>query len=164
MTVDKPSCTCCGGSAAPAAMAACPACGEAGKRVQSATLKALLPPGLAATLGEEPWRFCESPACAVVYFDPESRRTFPKSQVTVRVGIKETAAPRPLCYCFGHSLESLQAEWEATGRMDSVAAVRAAVKEGHCRCDQANPSGACCLGDLLKAAQQIASAPRPGRV
>ena len=70
-----------------------------------------------------------------------------------------------LCFCFGHSLESLRAEWAATGRMDSVEAIRTAVKEGRCRCDQLNPSGACCLGEVLKAAMAIqeASVPRPGK-
>ena len=163
MTTDKPSCACCGGSAEPAAKATCPACGGAGKPVQPATMKALLDPRLAATVDAGTWRFCEGPACLVVYFNPATGQTFQKAQLKVRVGIKETEAPRPLCYCFGHSLESLQAEWETTGRLDSVDAIRAAVKEGRCQCDRLNPSGACCLGDVMKAAQQIASAPRPGK-
>ena len=86
-------------------------------------------------------------------------------------GGPEAAAPEAakptglLCYCFGHSLESLRAEWEATGRLDSVEAIRTAVKEGRCRCDQLNPSGACCLGDVVKAGQVIrgATVPRPGK-
>jgi hypothetical protein len=86
---------------------------------------------------------------------------------------RETAAPAPkesepaglLCYCFGHSLESLRTEWEATGRLDSVDAIRTAIREGRCRCDQMNPSGTCCLGDVVKAAQIIrgSTVPRPGR-
>lgn len=68
---------------------------------------------------------------------------------------KEVEATPLLCYCFGHSLESLRAEWKANGRLDSVVAIRTAVKEGRCRCDQLNPSGTCCLGDVLKAAKKI---------
>ncbi len=63
--------------------------------------------------------------------------------------------PHALCYCFGHSEESLRAEWQATGRLDSVEAIRAAVKEGRCQCEVMNPSGACCLGDVLKVAKAI---------
>lgn len=78
---------------------------------------------------------------------------------------REPGPAHLLCYCFGHSLESLRAEWEATGRLDSVEAIRTAVKEGRCRCDQMNPSGTCCLGEVVKAAQMIreATVPRPGR-
>jgi hypothetical protein len=78
---------------------------------------------------------------------------------------KKPEATQLLCYCFGHSLESLRMEWEATGRLDSVEAIRTAVKEGRCRCDQMNPSGACCLGDVVKAAKAIqeSSVPRPDR-
>ena len=36
--------------------------------------------------------------------------------VTVRVGLKETEPPVPLCYCFGHTAESVRDEIVATGR------------------------------------------------
>jgi hypothetical protein len=86
-------------------------------------------------------------------------------------GGSETAVPEAskptdlLCYCFGYSQESLKAEWVATGRLDSVEAIRAAIKEGRCRCAEMNPSGTCCLGDVLEAVREIqgATAPRPGR-
>ncbi len=68
---------------------------------------------------------------------------------------KRAEATPLLCYCFGHSLESLRAEWEATGRLDSVEAIRSAVREGRCRCEALNPSGTCCLGDVLRAVQAI---------
>jgi len=128
-------------------------------------MRALLDPGAVGGMSQGTWHFCPAPGCEVVYFNPETGQTFRKNQLTVRLGIKETEAPRPLCYCFGHSLESLRAEWETTGRLDSVEAIRTAVKEGRCRCGQMNPSGACCLGDVLKAAQMIkeANAPRPGK-
>lgn len=86
-------------------------------------------------------------------------------------GGPEPAAPETskqtglLCYCFGHSWESLKAEWAATGRLDSVEAIRAAIKEGRCRCAEMNPSGTCCLGEVLEAARKIqgATVPRPGK-
>ena len=136
----------------------CPGCGQAGRSVQARTLEALLAPPLGENLGEAPdagpWSFCANPACAVVYFDGTGH-AFRKDQVRVRVGLKETEAPRPICYCFGHDEAGLQAEWAVTGRLDSVEALRIAVKEGRCRCEVTNPSGACCLGDVLKAAQAI---------
>ena len=146
----KPTCSCCGGAEEAPAAPPCPGCGQAGRPVQALTLKALLAPPLGEALGAGPWSFCATPACAVVYFD-EAGHAFRKDQLRVRVGLKETEAPRPLCYCFGLSEEGLRAEWAATGRLDSVAALRLAVKEGRCRCEVENPSGACCLGEVLKA-------------
>jgi len=164
-TGESRPCSCCGESETSAPKGACPACGGAGKPVQSSTMRALLDPRVIGEMNEGAWRFCEAPGCDVVYFSPETAQTFRKSQLTVRVGIKEIEAPHPLCYCFGHSLESLRTEWEATGHLDSVEAIRTAVKEGRCRCDQMNPSGACCLGDVVKAAKKIqeSSAPKPGK-
>lgn len=152
------ACGCCSGSSAPPLTVACPACGQAGKPVQPSTLKGLLEISARTEVDEGPWRFCGTPACDLVYFNPATGRAFRKDRLTVRVGLKETEAPRPLCYCFGHTVESLRTEWETTGRLASVEAIRAAVKEGLCRCETLNPSGACCLGEVLKAAQAIQAA------
>lgn len=149
---------CCGSGAGVPAAFVCPACGQPGRSVSIGTLRALLDPRWGDAVTEGPWRFCDRPACEVVYFGAEAAPVFRKNQLTVRVGIKETAPPHPLCYCFGHSEESLRAEWQATGRLDSVEALRAAVKAGRCQCDVMNPSGACCLGEVLKAAQALRGA------
>jgi hypothetical protein len=139
------------------AVLACPACGGNGRAVEVRTLRALLEPRWSEGLPEGPWRFCDSPACTVVYFGPA--HTFHTHQLTVRVGLKETEPPRTLCYCFGHTEERLRAQWQATGRLDAIEEIRAAVKEGRCRCDVMNPSGACCLGEVLKATQALKGGP-----
>ena len=156
----RPHCCCASeDTPAPTAPLACPACGGAGRAVEAPTLRALLQAPWAADMGVGPWRFCDNPACDLVYFGAGG--TYRRNQLRVRVGIKETEAPRPLCYCFGHSVESLRDQWQATGRLDALEDVRAAVKAGRCRCDLENPSGACCLGDLLKAAQVIQASGTP---
>jgi hypothetical protein len=91
----------------------------------------------------------------VVYFDPEIGEVFGKAQLSVRVGFKETEAPRPLCYCFDHSWESLQQEWLATGQSTALATIRAAIRSAGCRCEETNPKGVCCLGDITEALNQI---------
>jgi hypothetical protein len=75
--------------------------------------------------------------------------------VKVRVGVKVTDPPRPICYCFGHTVESLREEVATTGLSKAVGALQAAVKAGTCRCDVMNPSGRCCLGDVVKALKVI---------
>ena len=107
---------CCAPSAPPKNVACCPSSGTPGKVVKPVTLRALLRPHLRDQVREERYRFCDDPACAVVYFSVDGSQVFTTADLIVRVGLKEREAPRPLCYCFGHSVESIEAEWRATGR------------------------------------------------
>lgn len=141
---------CCAPTAHPAAPGSCPACGTAGRPVTPITLRSLLQPHRRPEVREAPYRFCASPDCAVVYFGPDGSQTFSKADLIVRVGLKERSAPRPLCYCFGHSAESLREEWTRTGKAMAADSIRAALKAGGCRCEVTNPSGGCCLGDVVK--------------
>lgn len=141
-------CTCCA-DRSPSPQAACPGCGAAGQAVPAETLQALLvaPP---TGLDELSWFFCASPRCDVVYFDHPQTRVLGKESLKVRVGIKETQAPRPLCYCFGHSAESIAAEVRATGRTTAPRQIEEAVRSGACRCSVRNPSGRCCLPTIRR--------------
>ena len=161
MSSNGPS-DCCRPVAHPTLEGACPSCGNPGKPVQPVTLRALLQSHLQEQVRDESYRFCGSPACAVVYYLPGSSQIFAREALTVRVGVKETSAPHPLCYCFGHSEESLRETWLSTGKLTAVAAIQAAMKAGACRCEVTNPQGSCCLGDVLRAGQEIqASAFQP---
>jgi hypothetical protein len=93
--------------------------------------------------------------CPVVYFDPESGAAFTKDQVAIRVGFKETESPRPLCYCFDHSWETLKQEWLATGQSTALASIRDSIRSSGCRCEETNPLGVCCLPDVVKALELI---------
>jgi hypothetical protein len=94
----------------------------------------------------------------VVYFHLGFAQTFLRKDLIVRVGIKETQAPRPLCYCFGHTEESLREAWISTGTIAAVTAIKTAVKAGTCHCETTNPQGGCCLGEVLKALKGIEAA------
>ena len=73
----------------------------------------------------------------------------------MRVGLKETESPTPLCYCFGHTAESAREEMVATGRSTVAERITAEVQAGNCSCEVKNPSGRCCLGDVNRAIRQI---------
>jgi len=130
----------------------CPCCGAAGQPVKPVTLRALLKPESAAQVRDEGsyffcGAFCGGAACDVVYFAPGSQ-VFLKTDLTVQVGSKESASPRPLCYCFGHSMESIAAEIERIGTSTAAADIRRRMQEEGCSCETKNPAGRCCLGSV----------------
>jgi hypothetical protein len=129
----------------------CPECGRKGKTVARITLESLLCPEAKERLAEAAYLFCETPTCSVVYFAPDEGSVFHKPDLTVRVGIKETKPPRPLCYCFGFTQEMVEEELATTGTTTIPDRIAAEVRAGNCRCEVTNPRGRCCLGDVRRA-------------
>jgi hypothetical protein len=118
-------------------------------------MESLLTPEAAGRLSDEPYFFDRTPSCDVVYFSNEAQSYFHKDALTVRVGLKETESPIALCYCFGHTAESVREEILATGRSSVAGRIAAEVQAGNCSCEVENPSGKCCLGDVNHALEQI---------
>jgi hypothetical protein len=78
----------------------CPMNGQVSKPVGRITLENLLKPAAKASLTPQPYYFCDAPDCDTVYVSALADHLIAKDQLTVRVGIKETDDPIPLCYCF----------------------------------------------------------------
>jgi len=129
----------------------CPRCGAPGPRVDPITLKALLSgEGLKRGVPPAP-RFCGTPECPVVYFDSAVPVVFEETHVTVTVHAKHPEnGSVPVCYCFGHTPETIRRELAGTGRSSASETIAAEVKAGHCACEVKNPKGTCCLGDVSK--------------
>lgn len=98
------------------------------------------------------YSFCRTPDCDVVYF--ATHDVFHKEELKVRVGIKETADPIPLCYCFGYTREDIRHDAETGQSGNTLEKIKAEVQGGFCACEVKNPSGACCLGDITRAIQE----------
>jgi hypothetical protein len=128
----------------------CPECGRPGPAVPDETLEALLTPQARNRRLPVTYCFCETPDCSTVYYSEDTASRFGKDDLTVRVGVKETDPPRPLCYCLGHTHESVREEWERTGRTTSLEQIEAATRAGTCRCRTTNPRGACCLPQVRR--------------
>lgn len=128
---------------------ACPRCGSMGKAVPRSTVARFVGPESLATLGEGEARFCPHPDCPVAYYAPMGQ-PITKDLLSVRLGLKEQEEPRPVCYCFGHTRESLAAEWAEKHSVSAVMDVMAKVRAGECRCEELNPQGVCCLPELRK--------------
>lgn len=130
---------------------ACPVCGSHSKQVDTLTVRSLvwhLPFGMALAQ----YYFCEAPACDVVYFPSNPQTpTFHRDNLLVPVGVKEKQDPISVCYCFGVTRQDIADEVERTGKSTIGERIRAEVKAGNCACEVKNPSGKCCLGDVIRA-------------
>lgn len=135
------------------AVVPCPKCGQPGKLVETKTLKHMVQPRHFERVNRPGFRFCRSADCDVVYFHPDGE-CFHKSDVRVRVGLKETADPVPLCYCFGFTEAMAVEEIRATGKCTIPQRITAEVKAGNCACEIRNPQGSCCLGNVTAAVKK----------
>ncbi|MBL4590961.1 MAG: cation transporter [Phycisphaerales bacterium] len=126
----------------------CPECGRKGKKVKRITLDSLVKPEAADRITDEQYRFCDSDTCETVYFG-DAGSTFGKSDLTVRVGVKEQSAPRHVCYCFDHTIEEINAEIHETGQSTVLDDIKSRMKEA-CWCETKSPLGSCCLGTVGK--------------
>jgi Zinc binding domain len=134
----------------PPAVMACPVNGARSKQVDTLTVKSLvrrLPLGMPNTQ----YYFCSSPGCDVVYFplDVEAP-SFLRADLTVRVGAKESEDPLTICYCFGFARRDIWDEIQSTGKSTVAERITAEVEAGRCGCEMKNPSGKCCLGDIVR--------------
>jgi len=93
----------------------CPVSGTKGKLVKTVTLRSLLKEEHQERITQGRYRFCDAQGCDVVYFAEDGSHVFTKADLKVRVGVKETDAPRPICYCFNHTVEEIFDEIQRTG-------------------------------------------------
>jgi len=94
------------------------------------------------------FRFCAEPSCDVAYFHPETGERFLRSDVRVRIGQKEITPPRLVCYCFDHTVEEIEAQVAETGTSRIADDITEKCRQGLDRCEETNPQGSCCLGDV----------------
>ncbi len=154
---------CCGGSPSEGACEAtatgrCPECSVVASKVGLRTVRSLVLPSLAQGVTEEQHYFCSEPGCEVVYFAPASGRSFSRAELSIRVGVKESEDPIPVCYCFGHTRGSISVEIAELGRTKVVEEIRAEIAAGRCRCEVANPAGKCCLGAVIDVVRELEDA------
>ena len=127
----------------------CPKTSSRGRPVKPVTVSSLVRPEHRAIVDEHTWSYCSDSACDVVYF-AEDGTALLRSDVVVRVGEKEARPPRTVCYCFGHTRESIRDDILRTGSSDVIEAVTAKVRRKECSCETMNPRGTCCLADLRR--------------
>ena len=133
----------------------CPACGTKGKAVAARTVKSLVRDHTRVVTSDS-YSFCRKPDCDIVYF--YDLAIFRKSELKVRVGIKESIDPVPLCYCFDYTRADILRDLEQVGSAKIPDQIKAEIQGGFCACEVKNPSGSCCLGDITRAVQAATGA------
>jgi Zinc binding domain len=141
----------------------CPNCGETGQPVSPVTLKHMVRPDFLELVSKTGFRFCRAVDCSTVYFHADGE-VLKKTDLRVRVGLKETLDPVLVCYCFGFTERMLLEEIQASGHTTIPERIKAEIKAEHCACELRNPQGSCCLGNVRaaeKRARQIATHAKP---
>ncbi len=131
----------------------CQSCQGPSRPAPLRTMLLMLKPERFDQVGESQYRFCASPDCPVVYFSRE--RSFTTGDLRTRVGLKEKDGPIPLCYCFGFYEQDVREEIEAKGNTTIPQRISALIREQMCACEERNPSGACCLGEVNKVVKRL---------
>ena len=128
----------------------CPMNSQVTKPVGRQTVESLVKPEVKAVLTPQPYYFCDAPDCDTVYVSALGDHLITKDLLTVRVGIKETEDPIPLCYCFGYDRKDVRDDIRQKGGTEIQKIITERVRAGECRCEVTNPSGGCCLGTVSK--------------
>jgi hypothetical protein len=133
-----------------------------GRVVRDETIRAILKPDHADALLAVERRFCRTPTCSVLYYGVNGHIVH-KDAASVRIGVKETEDPIPLCYCFDFTRAHVRREVAETGGSTIPDRIDAEIRAGRCACERKNPSGACCLGDVRKAVRDAQASLAAGR-
>jgi hypothetical protein len=137
---------------------ACPECGATGRKVGLVTPQALLTEDARARLGDaERYRFCKTATCDVAYFGEREHRTFHRADVRVPIFQKSTEPSRLVCYCFEHKVNDIEDDVGRTGASFIPDAIGQKCKAGLDRCEEMNPQGSCCLGNVRQVMKQAAT-------
>jgi hypothetical protein len=142
----------------------CPMNGKPTKPVLRTTVEGLLKPEFKADVLPQSYYFCNAPDCDTVYVSEGEDHLVTKDMLIVRVGIKETEDPIPLCYCFDYLRENVREDIRLKNDTDIETIIRQRVKAKECWCEEANPSGTCCLGEVVKAIKLAKALKDQGRL
>jgi Zinc binding domain len=134
-----------------------PNCSSQSRPVSRKTMLLMLQPHLLEEAMTGTYSFCSTRDCPVVYFEEQGVQRFTTDDLRVPVGVKISADPVPLCYCFGFDESHIRDEISLTGKTTIPERISRLIREGLCACDTRNPAGVCCLGEVNRAAKRLSA-------
>lgn len=134
----------------------CPTCNQKGKHIDTQTVKGVLKVSLEILDKGNPYYYCKTQDCPVVYFHENGEQTIGVEDLRVSVYHKapdddETS----ICYCFGLTVGSVRADFVETEGKESIGRIRAGISAEQCACDIRNPEGDCCLGNVAARVKEM---------
>lgn len=131
----------------------CLGCDGKTKRVGPETVTSLVP--LRKEQDNDGFRFCPAQSCDVVYSRRAIDTRVHEHELAVEVFQKSSRRDRPVCYCFGYSVHDVEVDGPAI-----IDDIEAKCREGLDRCEELNPQGRCCLGNVRKVASEAGEVPQ----
>ncbi|MDH5516258.1 MAG: hypothetical protein OEY36_00390 [Gammaproteobacteria bacterium] len=120
----------------------CPVCANKCLSVEIKTmLQHIKSPWQYSLTGQQPFFYCSSALCDVVYFSTDGT-AINKPDIRQEIGVKEKNDNALICFCFG--VTKAQAASDKKIKEFVVNQTRLSL----CACDTSNPSGRCCLKDF----------------
>lgn len=138
-------------------LARCRECEGQSRPVSRKTVLLMLKPHLLEQALTGRFSFCSAADCPVVYFEEQGSQRFTADDLRLVVGVKARVDPIPLCYCFGFDESHIRDEISRTGAATIPSRIQALIREGLCACEERNPSGACCLGEVNRSVKRLMS-------
>ena len=129
----------------------CPVCGQRGKPVDTQTIKGVLSTTLVIIQPDNPYLYCRTEDCRIVYFHNDGEQIIEESDLRVKAYHKSPREDQtPICFCFNHSVGDLKQDYlESQGKI-IIDRINLGIQKGQCGCDIRNPEGVCCLGNVRR--------------
>jgi hypothetical protein len=118
----------------------CPVCHAEGSPVETITLRSLVKAEFQVLIHDDPYRYCKTQTCSVVYFCDQ--KVFNVDQLAVKVMHKDLGLDVKLCYCFNITRTDIKKD------SDVLETIKRKMKDPGCFCERSNPQGSCCLGNV----------------
>lgn len=124
----------------------CPDCGAVGIPVPEAVFARFVPAEARSRLGAACF-FCETPTCAVAYFDA-MEDSVSASELSRPVYPKDPAAP--ICPCFNVGSDTIELDLEEGGIPHRTREIVFRAKSPEAQCGQCSPTGRSCAADVQR--------------